>query len=123
MELQCRTNDGVPVDGAAGTARRTTESTATGIRVACYTPSSMWNLSRLGTSMRLLDPLSFGSPRRYIEVGGDPQFEDIYVDLDTFRHACDLPGVSSPPYPQDNYPDPRADEFSSVDGYNGDRMH
>ena len=90
------------------------------IRVTCYTPSSMWNLSRLVTSMRLLDPVSFGKPKRYIEVGGGSKFEGSYVDLDTFRHACDLLDVSPPPAPNDTCPDPRADEFSSVDSYSGD---
>ena len=90
------------------------------IHVTCYTSCSMWNLSRLVTSMRLLDPVSFGKPKRYIEVGGDLQFEGSYVDLDTFRHACDLLDVSSPSYPKDTYPDPRSDDFSSVDSYSGD---
>ena len=90
------------------------------IHVTCYTPSSMWNLSRLVTSMRLLDPVSFGKPERYIEVGGDAQFEGSYVDLDTFRRACDLLDVSPPVCPKDTYTDPRSDEFSSVDSYSGD---
>ena len=92
------------------------------IHVTCYTPSSMWNLSRLVTSMRLLDPVSFGKPKRYVEVGGDSEFEGSYVDLETFRDACDLLDVSSPPCPKDTYSDPRSEEFLSVDSYSGDMV-
>lgn len=88
------------------------------IRVARHTPSGMWNLLQLVSAMRPTIPVDVRSPERCVEVAKDARFAGLYVDINTFRHVCDLLEVV-PPDTMVNDHDPRIDQFSSVEGTRG----
>jgi hypothetical protein len=79
----------------------------------------MWNLSQLINAIPPSGLLEIGNPEHCVEVGGDPKFEGLYVDFTTFQHACHLVGIS-PPDSLKSGPDPRANQFQSVNNRRGD---
>lgn len=90
------------------------------VRITYHTPSRMWNLSQLTNAIPPNESLETVNPQHCVEVRGDPELEGLYVDFNTFQHACELLGVSVPASALDSDADPRAEQFLSVDMREGD---
>jgi hypothetical protein len=79
------------------------------IRVTCCLLSDKWwNLSHLKRAVLQADSLQVGNADPYVEVGGNLNYDGIYVKLNKFEEACHLLQVS-PPSPSELDSDHRMD--------------